>query len=329
MFRINGNEDSPAATLQQAAAFLAELRHAQRLRGKRLAGQTRTVRSIAAQSARVLRSGRLPRAIRKTIERTEEMCRRCKMPLPDQLRPQVYALLGDELRSNAKLFKMRLEKVVSATVLNGDMTALIESKEFMALRDTPWIFREAALHYVMNPLEYLRGVIRNVEELQTDEEFASLRDTPWMFRQAAAKRPTDPKGFLRTAMLAVRELELDEEFAPLRDTPGVFRQAAVGWPSNPRQFLRRVIRNVGSLQEIGEFAHLRDTPWIFRAVAVGHPGNPKEFLREVVRTARELEIDPEFTTLRATPSVFREAAVYHRNDPRAYLRQLVPGMLRN
>lgn len=315
--------ESGAPAVQEAAAFLTGLRSVQKLRGRRLTGKSKLPQVNVCQFAGAQDHTPLPRAIRKAIARTEEMCRRCKIPLPDRLRPHVYALLADELRSNAWLFRTSLEKVVSATVLNGDMTALIESEEFEPLRDTPWILREAALHHVMNPADYLRGVIRNVEVLERDEEFASLRDTPWMFRQASAMRPTDPRAFLRAAMQTVLELEQDDEFISLRETPAVFRQAAMGWPSNPKAFLRRVMRNICSLQKIGEFAHLRDTPWVFRAVAVGRPGDAKGFLREVVRTVRALETDPEFAALRATPAVFLDAAVYHRSDPRDYLRSLL------
>ena len=77
------------------------------------------------------------------------------------------------------------------------MADLSAEEEFAAIRDTPSIFRYAAVRYSSDPRAFLRGVQKTLGELAADEEFAAFRDTPGIFRQAAVYYPDDPRAFLR------------------------------------------------------------------------------------------------------------------------------------
>ncbi|MCZ7632965.1 MAG: hypothetical protein M5U20_05730 [Phycisphaerales bacterium] len=318
--------------LREAARFLAGLREAQRLSGRRLGGhrylsdRTRLASAAAQEASRMVRavaSGADGEAVRQAVDALEEMCRRRGLQMPENLRHSIYQVLAGEILANAAMLRATPAEVASATAYNGALAELVDSDEFASLRDTPGVFKRAAVHNPSDPEGFLRKVQATVAALERDPEFEPLRDSPSVFMHAAASYPSDPQGFLRKVLATVAALERDPEFEPLRRSPSVFRHAAAGYPSDPKGFLRKVLGTVAALEGDEEFASLRGTPGAFRYAAVNNPSDPKGALRKVIATAAELERDPELESLRDSPSVFRHAAVHNPSDPKSFLKKLI------
>lgn len=219
-------------------------------------------------------------AVTRVIHGFEELCRRRSMPVPAELRDTIYKILTGELLANAKFFDLEPSRVVSATVYNGLLEDLVDSREFESLRDTPGIFRTAAVTRPSDPAAFLRRVMGTVDSLERDPEFASLKDSPGIFRTAAVGHPSDPAGFLRGVMRSVEALQQDAEFACFRDVSGILRAAAVGRPGDPAGFLRSIKNRAEALQRNPDFSALGDSPVPFIVAAAYYPKDPEDHLRK-------------------------------------------------
>jgi hypothetical protein len=285
------SEDALYSQLQKAASFMAEVRDAQFDSGRPLAGPARltpdqrsAITSASADSnlvAAVKEALKVDLPVNRLFERFEEMCRRREIPIDHSQRPGILKLLAAELWTNAQQLQARPKDLIGVTVYHGNITPLAAEEEFVSLRDTPGIFKQAALNHPTDPRGFLRKVQKNIAVLAAEEEFAPLRDTPGIFTRAAAGNPSDPRGFLRQVQKDITALATEEEFAPLRDTPGIFTRAAIHNPTDPRAFLRKVQKDIAVLAAEKEFAPLRDTPSIFTRAAVNNPSDPRALLRKV------------------------------------------------
>ena len=85
------------------------------------------------------------------------------------------------------------------------MSRLEQDERFTEFRDTPGVFRRAAVNY-SDPEGFLEGVREAVSRLEQDERFADLRGTPGVFRMAAVHY-SDPEGFLMGVQEAVSRLD--------------------------------------------------------------------------------------------------------------------------
>ncbi|MGL4465717.1 MAG: hypothetical protein ACRC1K_26500 [Planctomycetia bacterium] len=170
----------------------------------------------------------VPQAVQGVIfERFEEMCRRRRLRLPDDLRPAVYRLLAAELAVNAYVFDSDPTYVASATVLHGSLNHLPE--RFPEFAESPGVFRQAFRHSPSDP-EGVLARTRDIEaQLAADDRFADFRDTPFVFRVVAIGNRTDPERYLLRIRSVIDRLTADDRFAELRDTP----QPAVGCGNFP------------------------------------------------------------------------------------------------
>ena len=294
--------------LTAAAEFLSTVRKLQQESGRSLRGRAQLTPEQSYAITQGAENSGLVNGVKESLdidipihtlfERFEEMCRRQNVMVDANLRPYAIKLLSTELVANQNALGGDPEKLIPFTLGNGALGAeLISDAEFESLRETPGVFRQAAVDYPGpgKAKEFLRGVMKNVPELAADAEFESLRDTPGVFQRAAVGYPGPGKAkeFLRGVMKTVPELAADAEFESLRDTPGVFQRAAVSYPGpgKAKEFLRGVMKTVPELAADAEFESLRDTPGVFQRAAVSYPGpgKAKEFLR-VVNNGRA---DPE------------------------------------
>ena len=74
------------------------------------------------------------------------------------------------------------------------ITRLKADDRFADFRDTPGIFRDAAVHHTKDPEGFLIGVREAISRLEADDRFADFRDTPWIFRRSQWQ-PERPGGF--------------------------------------------------------------------------------------------------------------------------------------
>ena len=255
------------------------------------------------------------------LERFEEMCRRRHIEVPADMRPAILEAMLTELSINRQALTGSESKLVPVTAYCGAIGPKL-STEFPEFRDTPGIFRRAAVHNPSDPRGFLRGMQQSIAALAADDKFAEFRDTPGIFRQAAMQNPSDPRGFLRGMQQSIAALAADDEFAEFRDTPSIFRQVAFSNPRDPRSFLRGAQRRIAELAADDEFAAFRDAPGIFRQAAVYNPSDPRGFLRKAQATMRQLVADDEFAEFRDTPGIFRLAAVRSPSDSRGFLRRV-------
>ena len=247
-------------SLTAAAEFLSTVRGLAQGKRQSLSGRARLTPAQKDAIRQAAEGSGLANAMRKCLnidvpvhallERFEEMCRRQGAGVDADMRPYLVRLLSTELVANRQALGGNPEKLIPFTLGNGALgPALIADAEFESLRETPGIFRRAAIGYPGpgKAKEFLRRVLRAIPELAADAEFESLRDTPGVFRHAAADytSPGKAKEFLRGVLRAIPELAADAEFESLRDTPGVFRVAAVNYPGpgKAKEFLRSLMKN--------------------------------------------------------------------------------------
>jgi hypothetical protein len=214
--------------LRRAAQFMSTAREIQRRSGKTLKGRKRlTAETIDALERAACDSKLLawldhsPQAVssetqRQAFETFEEVCRRRRFTIPKVMRGSVYRLLAIEIAVNAELFRASPEAMRQATVYNGSLDHLFE--DFRELRDTPYIFREAAVNYPSDPEAFLVRVQENIARLSQDDRFAGFRDTPYIFRQAAVNYPSDPDTYLSDFL---KKKNRPIELATSRVTPGL------------------------------------------------------------------------------------------------------------
>lgn len=215
--------------------------------------------------------------MQQLFESFEELCRRRRRPIPAALRRPIYKLLAIEVAVNADVLSVLPEKVAPATLYNGVLNDLVErfqefadtpgiwrealnypsnpfgflekarraieqlerDERFVVFRDTPAIFKLAAIYRPGNPAAFLIRARRTIAELEEDKRFEDFRDTPAIFRLAALSHPSDPAGFVTNVKKQIGELERDERFAEFRETPAIFREAAMNHPGDPGSFLLR------------------------------------------------------------------------------------------
>lgn len=190
------SEPIHADRLRRAADFLAEVRRVQRESGRKLTGRAHlsdeTLGAFfdAWDDSRLLAELRsppdvvVPHDVQGTLfERFEELCRRRRIAVPDDLRPAVYRLLALELAVNGQLLGDTSESLASATLYNGVLDALRD--QFPEFADTPGLLREAAQGYPSDPATFLADTRDSIARLEADERFAQFRETPGVFRQAA------------------------------------------------------------------------------------------------------------------------------------------------
>jgi hypothetical protein len=212
------------------------------------------------------------------LERFEEMCRRQRIQIPAEMRPAILDTLLTELWVNQQALKMPADKLVPVTAYSGAIAPKL-IHEFTPFRDTPSLFKHAAVSHSGDPREFLRRMQRDIAAMAGEEEFALFRDIPSVFKHAAVGYPSDPRGFLRGVQKDIAAMAGEEEFTTFRDTPSLFTRAAVGYPSDPREFLRRVQKDIAAMAGEEEFAPFRDTPGLFKRAAVGNPSDPRTWLR--------------------------------------------------
>ena len=225
------SDDALNSQLQKAAAFMAEVRGAQLASGRSLSGPSRLTPDQQYAITEISKHSSLVGAVKETLrsdlpvnamfERFEEMCRRREFPITPILRPGILKLLAAELWANTECLRARPKDLIAVTVYHGNIAALAGEEEFAALRDTPGIFKYAAVNNASNPRAFLRNVQKNIAALAGEEEFAALRDAPGIFKHAAVHNPSDPRAFLRNVQKDIAALAGEEEFAGLRsgDSP--------------------------------------------------------------------------------------------------------------
>lgn len=246
--------------LTAAAEFLSNVRGLAQGKRQSLSGRSRLTPDQKDAIRQAAEGSGLANAMRKCLnidipvhallERFEEMCRRQGAAVDADMRPYLVRLLSTELVANQQALGGNPEKLIPFTLDNGALgPALIADAEFESLRETPGIFRRAAVGYAGpgKAKEFLRRVLRAIPELMADAEFESLRETPGIFRYAAVSYPGPgrAKEFLRGVVRIIPELAADAEFESLRETPGIFRHAAGHYPGpgKAKEFLRSVMKN--------------------------------------------------------------------------------------
>lgn len=209
--RVQDNTESntplSVERLREAQAFMAQIRDIQRESGWTLRGRSFLDDDVAEASRNTRQQSSLVRLVKwatddqdvtdNLLEGFEEMCRRRKHPMPSRLRRDVYRLLALELHVNAAALGAPASDVARATIYNGDISGISHDPEFESLRETPGVFRRAAVDSPSDPKGLLRKVVATVADLERDAEFESLRESPWpvlvwRLHGRLPRRPVDP-----------------------------------------------------------------------------------------------------------------------------------------
>ncbi len=200
------SDDILLTQLQQASAFMLEVRQAQVESGKRCISSVHltTEQQYAITGAAnassfveaVKQSTETDLPLQYLFERFEEMCRRRKIAIDAPLRPALVKLLAGELFANQRALGASAKQLVSVTLYQGAIGPELVN-EFVEFRDRPGILRQAAVERSFDPRNYLRSVVNTISVLEIDPEFERFRDTPGVFTYAAANNTKDHRGIIR------------------------------------------------------------------------------------------------------------------------------------
>ena len=312
--------------LELARTFLDNVRLTQKESGKlargrnRLSSETSDAMNIQLDSiSKLIDILELPNdTAKKLCERFEEICRRRRMKMIDEIRREIYELLIFELSINTQELEMEPDQLVSVTLLSEVPAGFIlQEKEFEWFKGNLGIVKRAAEKY-SNPREFLRTVKETVEEILEEEEFKDFWETPWMVLHAAVHNPTDPRRLLRKVIKTVEGFLEKEKFKCFRTNKWVIRHAALKY-SKPEKFLSTVKRTVKKILREKEFAGFKKTSWIVLHAAVHYPDDPRRFLRTVKETVEEILEEEEFKCFSKNKWVIQHAAVKH-SKPKKFLR---------
>jgi hypothetical protein len=258
--------------------------------------------------------------------RFEEMCRRREVTLPacPEERGKIYGLLAHQLLYDADLLGYPPSKLIPVTLTSTKRPSHFEFDErFEAFKDSPWIFRYAAVNHPSDPEGFLVSVIDNISKLSSDKRFEAFKDSPGIFLRAAIGNPSDPEGFLVSVIDNISKLSSDKRFEAFKDSPGIFLRAAVHNPSDPEEFLVSVIDNISKLSSDKRFEAFKDSPGIFRHAAVHNPSDPEGFLVSVIDNISKLSSDKRFEAFKDSPWIFLRAAVTNPSDPEGFLVSVI------
>ena len=231
--------------LELARTFLDNVRLTQKESGKlargrnRLSSETSDAMNIQLDSiSKLIDILELPNdTAKKLCERFEEICRRRRMKMIDEIRREIYELLIFELSINTQELEMEPDQLVSVTLLSEVPAGFIlQEKEFEWFKGNLGIVKRAAEKY-SNPREFLRTVKETVEEILEEEEFKCFSKNKWVIQHAAVKH-SKPKKFLRTVKETVEEILEDKEFERFKNSLGIVLKAVVWHSSDPKDFLR-------------------------------------------------------------------------------------------
>jgi hypothetical protein len=272
------------------------------------------------------------------FERFEEMCRRRKIVIADELYPAVLERLATELKTNAQALNSPPGKLTSATIYSGAFApGLVDG--YPEFRESPGIYRDAARQFPMNPAGYLKRLRETIAEVSADSRFSLFADNPSIYREASRKHPADTAEFLGRAVKTYHEIMGENEFAMFHDTPGIVKEAVIDHVKDSRAFLRGVTNTADSLAFDEAFAEFwkpqalaaakaaREEgktdvkiPSIFKRAAANYVGGTRDFLLGVKSAMAELAADDEFADFRKTPAIFKLASIRNPRDPREFLR---------
>jgi|GEM_PF-2939305 len=161
------------------------------------------------------------KTILRLLKGFEELCRRNKIEIPEELREQLSATLTEELITNARTFTFRrktadktFQRGVHLTIYQGTtFCSALDEKEFECLR-------------------YPYGLP------VTNKQIGELL---YPFHNAAIRHAPDPRGFLRKAIRIVEELKQDYRYTRLHDKPHILIAAAIYYPKKLDEYLRDII----------------------------------------------------------------------------------------
>ena len=158
-----------STTREKALAFIEDVRGAQALRGVPLRGgnyitdeQIDTIASSveALGLPDVFNTASGATVLKKLLERFEEMCRRNDMTVPPELREDISSIFLEDIIANVVAFnsEKKPSKLIPLTLYHGSTFAqALQEDEFAAFKDTPGIFKYAAVNYPRDPRGFFAG----------------------------------------------------------------------------------------------------------------------------------------------------------------------------
>lgn len=191
--------DELMKNLTRAAQFMSAARETQRESHKVLVGPEKVADALKEENAITIacskmiegigaESGIGEEALSYLSTKFEELCRRRKFDIPQELHEYITRLLTAELYINADRLAAEPEKLIPATIYNGVLD-FINADEFAEFRDMPGIFQRVAIGNPSDPAGALRRMIAG--ELPFPDSYKKYgRDPAFAQRVADGRRPS-------------------------------------------------------------------------------------------------------------------------------------------
>lgn len=220
--------------------------------------------------AAAISSGQICKSLKPALARElarsiESLALRRRMPVPPSIRSAVYDLLARDLQANIITFGGKPQKLIGATLHQGNLSDLPSRPEATRFADTPYIVATAVKSYPRDPAAFLRRAGQQIDKLKADRHFAIFLENPYVFDLAVARHSKDPEHFLQETLSIIKRISKNEYFAELHDILWVLIYAATRYRKTPEKFLKQFIKEFRNSPLCEAGARFKDIPWLYKA----------------------------------------------------------------